>query len=220
MGNETYSPLPRDFFARGATEVAPLLLNCLLVREIEGVRLVGRISETEAYMQEDPASHSFRGSTARNESMFGQPGRAYVYFTYGMHHCFNVVTGDIGTGEAVLIRAVEPLEGLEQMTQNRSLNDKFVSSDLHPFSSARAAANKIQLTVGPGRLCQALKIDRTLTGADLAQIGGVWISFAKPDILAQNQTIIASPRIGITKATDILWRFTLTNDPFVTRKRL
>ena len=152
--------------------------------------------------------------------MFGQPGRAYVYFTYGMHHCFNVVTGEPGTGEAVLIRAIEPLEGSEQMTQNRSLTDKFVLTESQQISPTRAVANKIQLTVGPGRLCQALKVDRTLTGADLTQIGSIWISSAKPDILVQTQIIIASHRIGITKATDVLWRFTLTNDPFVTRKRL
>jgi DNA-3-methyladenine glycosylase len=130
--------LPPAFFRRPAAEVARALLGVLLVRRVGREIRVGRVVETEAYLgPRDRASHSSRGRTARNASMFGPAGRAYVYFVYGMHHCVNVVTGGDGAGAAVLLRALEPVAGIEGRTD------------------------------GPGRLCRALGIDRALDGADL-----------------------------------------------------
>ena len=213
--------LPREFYARSAVEVAPDLLDCILVREIEGVILAGRISETEAYIEQDPASHSFRGKTARNQAMFGEAGGAYVYFTYGMHHCFNIVTGATGAGEAVLIRALEPLYGLEQMAENRSLTNIGSCPSLELLTEAKRVAYKNQLCAGPGRLCQAFQIDRTLNGDDLTLQRKIWVSAPHSPAHPESEPkIIASERVGITKATYKLWRFTLKNDPFVTRKRL
>src|SRR6266511_3967496 len=116
-------PLPRSFYRRPSPEVAPDLLGRLLVRPVGDALLIARIVEAEAYQEDDPASHSFRGMTARTEVMFGPAGRLYVYFTYGMHFCMNVVTGREGEGSAVLLRAVEPLAGLEWMCHRRGVAD-------------------------------------------------------------------------------------------------
>ncbi|MHB1854463.1 MAG: DNA-3-methyladenine glycosylase, partial [Acidimicrobiales bacterium] len=144
--------LPRSFYARDVLEVAPELLNKVLVC---GNR-AGRIVEVEAYRGgEDPASHAYKGPTARNASMFGPPGRLYVYFTYGMHWCANVVCMPEGTAQAILLRALSPLAGLEEMR------------------AARPAARRDRdLCRGPARLCQALGIDRSYDGADLVRPGG------------------------------------------------
>lgn len=130
-----------DELARPSVEVAPRLLGCILQREINGQILAGRIVETEAYDQTDAASHSYKGKTPRTDVMFGPAGHLYVYFTYGMHYCCNVVTGQPGEGSAVLIRALEPLEG---QALPRTTN-------------------------GPAKLCQALGIDKSLNGHDLSQ---------------------------------------------------
>ncbi|HZD17686.1 MAG TPA: DNA-3-methyladenine glycosylase, partial [Actinomycetota bacterium] len=139
--------LPRAFFARPSTVVAPDLLGRVLVRRLPGGgRLAARLVEVEAYQEDDPASHSFRGRTQRNAVMFGPPGHLYVYFTYGMHFCSNVVTGHTGQGSAVLLRAAEPLEGVEIMAANRGVD-----------------AVRL-LCSGPARLAEAFGIDRWANG--------------------------------------------------------
>ena len=163
--------------------VAPELLNKVLVVG----RCRGRIVEVEAYEgADDPASHAYRGRTARNEVMFGPPGHLYVYFTYGMHHCANVVTGIVGVAEAVLLRAVDPLAGLDEMRARRP-----------------AARRDGDLSNGPGKLCAAFDLDRGDDGADLVR-GPVRIV---DDGVAPPEAPATSPRIGITKAVDRPWRW-------------
>ncbi|NOX62846.1 MAG: DNA-3-methyladenine glycosylase [Chloroflexi bacterium] len=195
------SILSREFYARTALEVAPDLLGCLLVRELDGERLVGRIVETEAYYgEEDAASHAFRGPTERNRAMFGPAGHAYIYLIYGMYYCLNVVTGEEGRGEAVLIRALEPLQGIEMMKQRRG-RDKVR-----------------ELTNGPAKLCQALGIDRRLYGHDLTLGRVLWIeSGPRP-----HEPILTGPRVGVRgdeHARNAAWRFYLQHNPFVSPAR-
>lgn len=195
-------PLPRAFYARHAVEVAPELLGQILVRTWKGQRLAGRIVEVEAYSGgDDAASHAFRGPTPRNRSMFGPAGHAYVYLIYGVHHCLNIVTGREGDGQAVLIRALEPLEGIEMMQVLRG------KRDLH------------QLTNGPGKLCQALAIDRKLDGHDLCLGQILWV---EPGPSPQ-EPIATSPRVGVrgdSLALQRAWRFFLDGNPFVSRTPL
>jgi DNA-3-methyladenine glycosylase len=162
--------LPVAFFARESTEVAPDLLGKRLVVG----RCQGRITEVEAYTHDDPASHAYRGPTARNAVMFGPPGRFYVYFTYGMHHCANIVTGTVGVGQGVLLRGVQPLAGLELMRARRG-----------PVPDARLAD-------GPGKLAQAFGLDLADNGR-LAVVHDDGIEVVVPP---------PGPRIGITKAAD------------------
>jgi DNA-3-methyladenine glycosylase len=140
-----------DFLNGPASEVAPLLLGCILEREIDGKILKAMIVETEAYDQTDAASHSYKGRTERTSVMFGEAGHLYVYFTYGMHYCCNVVVGPADYGSAVLVRAVEPLSGEEFM------------------SSLRQGRTGTEITNGPAKLCQALSIDKSLNGHDLLE---------------------------------------------------
>lgn len=164
----------------------------------DGTLLTARIVEAEAYQEDDPASHSFRGRTNRTEVMFGPPGHAYVYFTYGMHHCMNVVTGSTGEGSAVLLRAAEPLEGLEEMARRRGTTDP------------RA------LCSGPGRLCQALGIDRAENGLDLVHGRRLWLLEGAP---VTPSKISVGSRVGITSGTERPWRFSVQGDRFVSRAR-
>jgi DNA-3-methyladenine glycosylase len=187
---------PFVLLAGDAVEVAPRLLGCLLVRELEdGTRISGRIVETEAYHQSDAASHSYKGKTPRTEIMFGPPGFVYVYFTYGMHYCVNVVTGPEGEGSAVLIRAIEPVEGIERMRANRG------------------GLETIQLTNGPAKLCQALQIDKQLNGHDLHTLP--LQLRVQPPIDASE--IVTTTRIGITKDAHRPWRFYVAGNPFVSK---
>ncbi|MAT81836.1 MAG: 3-methyladenine DNA glycosylase [Phycisphaerae bacterium] len=172
----------RRAFGGEAIEVAISLLGQRLVRSHHGHRLVGRIVEVEAYLgPQDLASHSAGGRrTNRNESMFLGGGHVYVYLIYGMHHCVNVTTGKQGSGAAVLIRAIEPLEGVDVMEQHRT-----------------TCRSMIDLGRGPGRLCQAMAIDRSLDGEDLRTSSQIWIERASRIPLAE---IVAGSRIGIGKA--------------------
>ncbi len=186
--------LTRDFYNRPTIEVARDLLGRILVRKFGGSYLTGRIVETEAYLgADDKASHAARGRTPRADVMFGPPGHAYVYFIYGMYNCLNFVTEPEGIPAAVLIRAVEPLSGIEQMKKLRG------AKQLH------------QLTSGPGKLCQAFAIDRTLNRADLTG-DALFVSVGEP---VPRRDVVATPRIGVTAAKDLLRRFHLKGSPFV-----
>lgn len=178
-----------ELFSLPAIEAAPRLLGCELSRRTAAGVLRARIVETEAYNQNDPASHSFRGMTKRNAPMFKAGGHLYVYFTYGMHYCLNIVVGGLGVGEAVLIRAAEPLDGIEIMKRNRRADDI------------------TQLLNGPAKLCQAFGItDAKLSGAKLGKSA---IDLLPPKIPIRQNSIGEAPRVGIRKATDQLWRFYL-----------
>jgi DNA-3-methyladenine glycosylase len=189
--------LPRPFYARPSLEVARDLLGRVLVRATpEGTRLAGRIVETEAYREDDPASHSYRGRTARTEVMFGPPGYLYVYFTYGAHFCMNVVTGEDGEGSAVLLRAVEPLDGVAEMARRRG-------TDLPRI-----------LCAGPGRLCQAFGVEREQNGTDLAGGEAMWI---EPGAPVPDAEVGVGPRVGITSATEQPWRFAVRTSRYLSR---
>jgi DNA-3-methyladenine glycosylase len=182
--------LAREFFARSVHEVAPELIGCTLL--VDGVG--GPIVEVEAYDHEDPASHGFSGKTARNRSMFGQPGHAYVYRSYGVHWCLNLVCEEEGTAAAVLLRALEPTQGVEEMRLRRGLDAPSL------------------LASGPGRLCQALDVTREHDGLALDR---------RPfELLAREfePEIVTGPRIGITRGADLPWRYGLAGSPFVSRK--
>jgi DNA-3-methyladenine glycosylase len=182
--------LTREFFARSVHEVAPELIGAALL--VDGVG--GTIVEVEAYDQDDPASHGFRGLTPRTASMFGPPGHAYVYRSYGVHWCLNLVCAEQGRAEAALVRALEPTSGLEAMRERRGLD------------AARA------LCSGPGKLCQALGITRALDG----------LSLDEPpfELLAREaeSSLAVGRRIGITRAVEQPWRYGLAGSPFLSRR--
>jgi DNA-3-methyladenine glycosylase len=176
--------------------VARDLLGKIIFRRLGNKLLAGMIVETEAYLgKRDSASHSFSGKTKRNEVMFGKTGKAYVYFTYGNHFCCNVVSGEQNSGCAVLIRAVEPLEGIDIMMKNRDVYYLY------------------NLTNGPGKFAKAFAIDKELNGTDLR--GSVLYITDSPHRLSLK--IIKSARIGLTRNTDKLYRFYMANNPFVSR---
>ncbi|MBN1935392.1 MAG: DNA-3-methyladenine glycosylase [Anaerolineae bacterium] len=191
--------LPRAFYNRDTLTVARELLGKRLVRQIDDLHIVGRIVETEAYTEDDAACHASRGRTPRTAVMFGPPGHAYVYFIYGMHYCFNVVTEAEDTAGAVLIRALEPIEGLDEMLVRRK---------------GRSGVN---LTNGPAKLCYALGIDRALNGIDLAASDQLWIEDAPA--VADIQ-IAHGPRIGVRgdqRALTVEWRFWVQGNEYVSR---
>lgn len=181
--------LGRDFFARSVHEVGPALVGCTLT--VDGVG--GRIVEVEAYDREDPASHGYRGETPRNRAMFGPPGHAYVYRSYGIHWCLNLVCEEKGVPAAVLLRAVEPTHRIEEMQARRGVTDLRL------------------LCSGPGRLCQALGVTGEHDGLPLdrppfaleASVGPV--------------EVVSGQRIGITRAADLAWRYGLGGSRFVSR---
>jgi DNA-3-methyladenine glycosylase len=190
--------LPRSFYNRDPREVAPELLNKILVRD-DG--RAGRIVEVEAYAgAEDPAAHSYRGKTARNATMFGPGGHLYVYFTYGMHWCANAVCGQVGEGHGVLLRAMEPLDGLELMQQARGF-----------------PARVRDLASGPGRLAQAMGIDRTFDGADLVK-GDRGIRIVS-DGSPPPEVPVAGPRIGIRHGIEHAWRWHVPHHEHVSKAR-
>ena len=181
--------LQHDFFTRDARQVARDLLGHLLVTQIGGVRTSGTIVETEAYLgAEDMASHAHRGPTGRNGAMFLGGGHVYVYFIYGMYHCFNVVTGSEGSGEAVLVRAVVPIDGIATMRERRG----------------RAPKRDAELSNGPGKLAIALAIGPELNGVELTTDERIWIERGSP---VPDAHVLATPRIGISKGMEHEWRW-------------
>jgi DNA-3-methyladenine glycosylase len=182
--------LPTDFFARDVNEVARELVGGTLLVGGAG----GTIVEVEAYDHDDPAAHGFGGRTARNASMFGPPGRAYVYRSYGVHWCLNLVCGDEGVPAAVLVRALEPTTGVERMRARRGLDDPHL------------------LCSGPGRLCQALGVTREHDGLRLDRPPFELHAPAAPVEVA------AAARIGITRAPDLPWRYVLAGSRFLSRR--
>ena len=191
--------LPRSFFARPVLDVAPDLIGCVLAHVTDEGRVAGRIVEAEAYGADDPGSHAARGRTERNAPMFEKPGLAYVYFTYGMHFCFNIVTDEPGRAGAVLVRAVEPLDGIELMRARRG-----------------AGIRDRDLARGPGRLTQAFGIGREHNRADLT----------KPPLLVYagerfpSSAVVRTPRIGLGAVQDGRpWRFALRASPWVSGPR-
>jgi DNA-3-methyladenine glycosylase len=216
MLEEGVTALPREFYQDDTVTVAQRLLNCRLVYETEQGTLIGRISETEAYTQHDPACHTFRGKTPRNAIMFGPPGHAYIYFTYGMYHCLNAVTAPEHVGEAVLIRAVEPLAGLELMRARRRLSVEGAPKRDERQERIREGR---ALCGGPGKVCMAFGLDRSQNGLDLTERGSLWIAPPEPDTPPlKSEAIHAAPRIGISQATNRLWRFYMREEPFLSRK--
>lgn len=196
-----HPPLPRDFYARPTLAVARGLVGKTLVRLTPDGPVAGVVVETEAYVAAiDPAAHAYRGQTPRNRSMFGPPGHAYVYVSYGMHHCLNVVTEREGQAAAVLIRAVEPTFGVALMRARRG-----------------PRIGDLDLCRGPGRLCQAFALTLADDGVDL--LGpSLWLSNT-PDFPADTP-VAATPRIGITRAADWPWRFVIPGNPFVSGRRV
>lgn len=192
--------LPRSFYSRPTLLVAKELLGKILVRKSGKTFLAGRIVEVEAYLgSKDPASHAYRGKTKRNEVMFGPEGHLYVYFTYGMHYCANVVTGKEGVAEAVLIRAMEPLDGVGVMRKNRGL--------------AKDSIDPRNLTNGPAKLCEAFGIRGSDDDTDLC---GERI-YVADGASVPHSSIGRSARIGITKGTEKKWRYFVKGNEWVSK---
>lgn len=203
-----------DFLENPSDVAAPLLLGCTLTRTItlngEKHKLVARIVETEAYDQDDPASHAFGGPSERNAAMFGPAGHLYVYVSYGMHHCCNVVCGPDGFGSGCLVRAVEPLESVEVMRELREAG----RAGKEQAERARKHPLKLRdLTNGPGKVCAALGIDKELYGHELT-VEPLVLEFAP---LLPRETIGRSPRVGISKNIDAQKRFFIEGNEFVSR---
>src|SRR4051812_12396792 len=182
-------PLTKEFFARGVHDVAQELIGATFL--VDGVG--GKIVELEAYHHEDPAAHGYRGRTARNASMFGPPGHAYVYRSYGIHWCVNFVCEGEGVADAVLIRAIEPTDGIEEMRLRRALDDERL------------------LCAGPGRLCQALAITREHDG----------LALDRPPFRLEQRIelpqVVRGPRIGISRAAELPWRYALAGSRYLSR---
>ena len=209
-GVDSRRPLSLAFFSRSSAVVARALLGAILECDGPGGRASGRIVETEAYLgPDDPASHAAAGLTARTRHLFGPPGTSYVYLSYGMHWCFNTVTGDRGGGTAVLVRAVEPLDGIALMRRRR-WTDKAGTRRAGPSDRERRTW---ELTNGPGKLCEALGISGEMSGFGLQRLPLiVRRGTALPDAL-----VSVSPRIGITKAVAARQRYFVRDSPFVSR---
>ena len=194
---------PRDFFARLSVPVAPDVLGCVLEHQTEAGLVAVELTEVEAYAgASDPASHSYRGKTARNAVMFGPPGHAYVYFTYGMHFCVNVVCAGNGSASAVLFRAGRIVAGEQLARARRTREGKMIAFR--------------DLARGPARLCQALDIDRSLDGTDLC-VPDSPLRMRWPDTSTTDRSakIATGPRVGVSQAAERPWRFWIEGDPTV-----
>lgn len=197
---DTSQAFPQEFYLQDTCTVAKALLGQEVVRRLpNGETLAGIIVETEAYLTDDPACHAYRGQTPRNAAMFGPPGHAYVYFTYGLHMMFNLVCAPEGVAEAVLLRALEPTEDIELMRRNRG-----------------GMADTRQLTNGPGKLAQALALTRLdHNEADLTDPDGEL--FIRPRT-APSFERVETTRIGITRGVELPWRYYIRGNPYVSKK--
>jgi DNA-3-methyladenine glycosylase len=201
--NLSIKKLKKSFYRRELLIVARELLGKVLVKSNGKEILAGKIVEVEAYHGDiDEAAHSYGGITKRNEIMFEAGGYLYVYFTYGAHHCCNVVTGKKGQGTAVLIRAVEPVAGIDSMIRNRF--GRKLKNEKEIFN----------LTSGPGKVCQAFRLDRSHSGTDLTSDKIFILDGEK----IKSRDIGISKRIGITRSVDLLWRFFIKGNPYLSRK--
>jgi DNA-3-methyladenine glycosylase len=193
--------IPQTFYTKNSTiNIAKALLGKYLVKKTAESFLVGKIVESEAYLQNDPACHASSGKTKRTEPMFLEGGISYVYFIYGMYYCFNVVTQPAGIAEAVLIRAVEPVKGVDQMLMNRGGSQKI--------------KNLENLSNGPGKLCQAYGIDKQHNKLPLYQDNDIFIARGEK---GDSFDTVETTRIGINKAQDLPLRFYIKNNRFVSK---
>jgi DNA-3-methyladenine glycosylase len=223
--------LPRDFLARPSVQVAPDLLGCVISHDTPAGLVAVTLVEVEAYAGEaDPASHAFRGRTARNAVMFGPPGHVYVYFTYGMHFCMNLVCEPEGHASAVLLRAGRVIDGVPLACARRSGSAGMRGSSGVPdepgFTGWRAARHQtpgvlrreMDLARGPARLCQALGVDRSHDGADLCDPASPLRVLAPLEPVTA-ASISRGPRVGVSRAADVTWRFWITGEPAVSPYR-
>ena len=198
MNKLDFRPLPRSFYTRRTLTVAKELLGKYLIRVIGRHVVAGKIVEVEAYGgEDDPGSHAYRGMTPRNRVMFEEGGHAYVYFTYGKHYCFNVVTERRGVPGAVLVRALEPIYGIEIMQRNRGVKEI------------------LNLTNGPGKLTQAMRITKEHNGLDLTEGREIFIS--QPET-PERFEVVSTTRIGLRQGADKPWRFYIKGNKFVSKK--
>lgn len=196
-----YTPLPLKFYLRDTITVSKELLGKIIVRKTVKKILTARIVETEAYIGEhDPACHAYQKKTERNKIMYDKGGMVYVYFIYGNYYCFNIVSEKKGIGNATLIRAVEPIEGVDIMKKFRGI-----------------VKNNFELTNGPAKLCMALNIDKTLYGEDLTNEKNIFIS--KP-FRNEKFEIITTKRIGLNIGKDFPYRFFIKDNPYVTKHKI
>lgn len=203
FNTENFTILSRKFYSRPVLRVARDLLGKIIVKVESNKLLSGRIVEVEAYDGRiDRAAHSFNGMTERNEVMFREGGYFYVYFTYGVHHCCNVVTGKKNSGTAVLIRAIQPIDGIEIMAKRRFGKKKLNEKEM------------FNLTSGPGKICQAFGFTREHSGTDLT---GNKIFLIDQKKISSSKTGI-SERIGITRSKELMWRFFEIGNPYLSRK--
>jgi len=231
--------MPRDFFARPSVQVAPELLGCLIENQTAAGLVAVELTEVEAYAgASDPASHAYRGQTARNAVMFGPPGHAYVYFTYGMHFCVNVVCLGNGSASAVLLRAGRVIEGEELARARRTgaprqggpggmgpPRSRGGPGGIAPpeRTQTKTAVPFRDLARGPARLCQALDIDRSLDGADVCLADSPlrmrWPEARTTDRSAERKKVASGPRVGVSTAAEVPWRFWWENEPTVSAYR-
>jgi DNA-3-methyladenine glycosylase len=200
-------PESRSFYLLPTLTVARALIGCVLRHDTAEGMTSGRIVETEAYCRDDPASHAYRGETPRNRTMFGPPGHAYIYLSYGIHYCFNVVTAPAGVAEAVLLRAMEPLEGTELMLRRRGFT-----------TSAKPVTPRMRRLVasGPGNLSAAMGLSREQNGWSL--LSGRLAILPRPAD-APESLVLITPRIGISRGVALPWRFFLSESDAISGGR-
>lgn len=197
-----FTRLPRPFYLQPTLKIATQLIGKFFLRRLDNEILIGKIVEVEAYLGErDPASHAYRGRTQRNDVMFWNGGHLYVYFTYGMHFCCNVVTEREGMGRAILLRAVEPIDGLETMAKNRGI-------------ALKSEKDKWNLCSGPAKLCEAFAIGRRENGTDLCG-SEIWI--AEETERRERRRIVRTTRVGVTNGAEHKWRFCVSDSLFLSR---